>query len=268
MHHSIVQAAFQKYLAQEFKIIKNKIMKKLLLLFITAQTLVATGCSKSNDVVTVVVSESGKGIAKGVVKYADGTPIANTKVVIENTILYASYVFATTNAKGEYSVAVPIGSWKASVQIEKEFLGKKYKYDLHPDNPNSFAGYDGAIRNFTWKINGAKPDGGFYGSPVKAYGDFLSFINMSDVELTLTPNGTLIDGSTGAVIKKRLVDVGGGEYGIDDVPIGKYTITAKNAVTNQPLEIRIRNAGNYENSVTGIFNSDFLLPDFLYHIVT
>ena len=195
-------------------------------------------------------------------------PIANQKVVIENTILYASYVFATTNSRGEYSVPVPIGSWKASVQIEKEFLGKKYKYDLHPDNPNSFAGVDGAVRNFTWKISGAKPDGGYYGSPVKAYGDLLSFINMQDVELTLTPDGVLIDGSAGTVIKKRLIDVGGGEYGIDDVPVGRYIITARNAVANQSLQVRIRNTGNYANSVTGIFNSDFQLPDFLYHIVT
>jgi hypothetical protein len=243
-------------------------MKKLLLMLLAAQTLVAVGCSKNNDTIAVVVTESAKGIVKGKVTYGDGTPIANQKVVIENTILYASYVFATTNSKGEYSVPVPIGSWKASVQIEKEFLGKKYKFDLHPDNPNAFAGYDGAVRNFTWKISGAKPDGGYYGSPVKAYGELMSFINMQDVELTLTPDGALIDGSAGAVIKKRLVDVGGGEYGIDDVPVGKYSITAKNVVTGQPLEIRIRNTGNYANSVTGIFNSDFQLPDFLYHIVT
>lgn len=188
--------------------------------------------------------------------------------MIENTILYASYVYATTNSKGEYSAAVPIGSWKASVQFEKEFLGKKYKYDLHPDNPNPFAGYDGAVRNFSWKIIGAKPDSGYYGSPVKAYGDLLSFINMQEVELTFTPDGVLIDGSSGSVIKKRLVDVGGGEYGIDDVPVGKYNITARNVVSGQPLEIRIRNTGNYTNSVTGIFYSGYPLPDFLYHIVT
>jgi hypothetical protein len=242
-------------------------MKKFAVLLIAVQALATAGCTKSNDA-TPIISESGKGIVKGVVKYADGSPIPNAKVVIENTILYASYVYATTNAKGEYSTAVPIGRWKASVQIEEEFLGKKYKYDLHPDNPNSFAGYDGAIRNFSWKISGAKPDGGFYGSPVKAYGDFFSFINMTDVELTLTPDGSLIDGSAGAIIKKRLVDVGGGEYGIDDVPVGKYIITAKNVVAGQPLEIRIRNIGKYANSVTGIFNSDFQLPDFLYHIVT
>lgn len=243
-------------------------MKKILLLLIAAQTLLTFGCSKNNDTIAVTITESAKGIVKGKVTYADGSPIANQKVVIENTILYASYVYATTNSKGEYSVPVPIGSWKASVQIEKEFLGKKYKYDLHPDNPNAFAGYDGAVRNFICKISGAKPDGGYYGSPVKAYGELLSFINMPDVELTLTPDGALIDGSNGAVIKKRLVDVGGGEYGIDDVPVGKYIITARNAVTNQSLEIRIRNTGNYANSVTGIFNSDFQLPDFLYHIVT
>jgi hypothetical protein len=242
-------------------------MKKLVLLLFSTQILATVGCNKSNDV-AAGNPEPSKGIVNGVVKYADGSPIVNAKVVIENTILYASYVFGTTNSKGEYSVPVPIGSWKASVQIEKEFLGKKYKYDLHPDNANAFAGYDGAVRNFTWKISGAKPGGGYYGSPVKAYGDLLSFMNMQDVELTLTPDGALIDGSAGMVIKKRLVDVGGGEYGIDDVPVGKYSITAKNVATNQALDIRIRNTGSYASSVTGIFNSDYQLPDFLYHIVT
>jgi hypothetical protein len=243
-------------------------MKRILFLLIAAQTLTTVGCSKKNDTITVTTTEPSKNFVKGKVTNGDGSPIANVKVVIENTILYASYVFATTNANGEYSVAVPIGSWKASVQIEKDFLGKKYKYDLHPDNPSAFAGFDGAVRNFTWKISGAKPDGGYYGSPVKAYGDLLSFMNMQDVELTLTSDAALIDSSTGAVIKKRLVDVGGGEYGIDDVPVGKYIITATNVATNQPLQIRIRNTGNYGNSVTGIFNSDYFLPSFLYHIVT
>jgi hypothetical protein len=263
MHSCLPKQPLQKYLAPILK----KEMKKIILLFIAAQIFGACANAKPNNE-TPVISAAVKGVVKGVVRYADGIPIANAKVVIENTILYASYIYATTNAKGEYSAAVPIGSWKASVQIEKEFLGKKYKYDLHADNPNSFAGYDGAIRNFTWKISGVKPDGSYYGSPVKAYGDLLSFINMTDVELTLTPDGALIDGSAGAVIKKRLVDAGGGEYGIDDVPVGKYSITAKNVVTGQPLEIRIRNTGKYANLVTGMFNSDFQLPDFLYHIVT
>lgn len=241
-------------------------LKEVFFLFVAALAMTTTACTKTdNDEINN--GDPSKGVVKGKLTYSDGTPITNQKVVIENTVLYASYVFAITDSKGEYSVAVPNGSWKVSVEIEKEFLGKKYKYDLHPDNPNPFSGVDGAIRNFTWKINGEKPGGRYYGSPVKAYSDFFTFINMADVELTLTPDGILIDGSKGSVIKKRLVDVGGGEYGIDDVPIGKYIITAKNVVTGQPLEIRIRNAGSYSNSITGLFNSDFQLPDFLYHIV-
>jgi hypothetical protein len=240
-------------------------MKKLMLLLIAAQINVAVGCTKSTG--DIAPGESSKGLVKGIVTTADGAPIANTKVVIENTIYYASYVFATTNSEGEYSVTVPIGSWKASVQIEREFVGKMYKFDLNPDNTNAFAGVDGAVRNFTWKISGAKPEGGYYGSPVAAYSDVLSFINMQDVELTLTPDGPLANGTAGSVITKRLVDVGGGEYGIDDVPIGKYTIAARNVVTNQNLQIRLRNTGEYANSVNGIFNSEFL-PDNLYHIVT
>jgi hypothetical protein len=241
-------------------------MKKILLLLTTAQTLVAVGCTKSTD--NLPDSQAPlKGVVKGIVTNADGTPIANAKVVIENTIYYASYIFAITNSKGEYSTNVPIGSWKASVQIEREFLGRLYKFDLHPDNPNPFAGVDGAVRNFAWKLSDAKPDGGYYGSAVASYSDFLSFINMEEVELTLTPDGPLANGTNGSIITKRLIDIGGGEYGINDVPIGKYTITARNVVTNQVLQIRNRNTGNYSNSLSGIFNSDFL-PDNLYHIVT
>lgn len=248
-------------------------MKKLFFTAIIAQSMLLMACSKSDVAVTAGNNINDyttveQGVAKGRVLDEKGNPVINAEVVIENTILYASYVYAYTDANGYYKTSVPIGSWKASVQMEKDFLGKGYIYDLHPDNANSFAGATGAVRNFTWKISGTKPDGSYYGSPVKAYGDLLSFINMADVELTLTPVGTLIDGNAGAIIKKRLVDVGGGEYGIDDVPVGRYTITAKNVITNLALEIRIRNTGTYDNSVTGIFNSDFQLPSFLYHIVT
>jgi hypothetical protein len=161
----------------------------------------------------------------------------------------------------------PLAVGKHPYRLKESFLGKMYKFDLHPDNANAFAGVDGAVRNFTWKISGAKPEGGYYGSPVAAYSDVLSFINLQDVELTLAPDGPLANGTAGSVITKRLVDIGGGEYGIDDVPIGKYTITARNVVTNQNLQIRLRNTGDYANSVNGIFNSESL-PDNLYHIVT
>ena len=199
-----------------------------------------------------------KRVVKGRVTNAAGKPLANVKVVIENTVFYASYVYAVTNAAGNYRVSVPNGSWKASVKIEKLFAGKLYRFDLHPDNAAPFAGSDGAIRNFSWRLSGAKPDGtGFYGSQVAVYSEPGSSFGMNEVELTLAPDGLLADSSKGKVITKSLIDIGGSEDGIRDVPIGKYNITARNSATGKPLQIRLRNKGNYADAVTGIFSSGF-----------
>jgi hypothetical protein len=80
-----------EYLTPVFK--KNNGMKKIVLLFIAAQIFGARGYAKSDNE-TPVISVRAKGIVKGVVKNADGSPIAKAKVVIENTIHYASYVYA------------------------------------------------------------------------------------------------------------------------------------------------------------------------------
>ncbi len=230
-------------------------MKKILTLLFIIQSTFLIGCDTFNAPTGEIINQ--KGMVKGVVKNGDGSAIANAKVVIENTIYLASYVYATTNAKGEYSATVPNGSWKASVQIERDFLGKTYKFDLHSDNANPFAGSDGAVRNFIWKLSGAKPNGGFYGSQVAVYPDIISGLSEQDIEIKLVPQGALINGSVGATITKKLIDVGGGEYGVNDVPIGKYTITAKNTAINQSLQLRLRNTGNFANTLTTVFSSGF-----------
>jgi hypothetical protein len=58
----------------------------------------------------------------------------------------------------------------------------------------------------------------------------------------------LIDGSTGRTITTKPTDM----Y-IHDVPLGKYTVTAK--AGDQPLKVRIRNADqSYGSSVTASFD--------------
>jgi hypothetical protein len=230
-------------------------MKKIFLLLVTAQNLLTAGCNKSGYDSTT--QQSTKGFVKGIVKNIEGSAIVNAKVVIEHTVYYASYVYATTNNKGEYYTEVPGGSWKASVQIERTFAGKQYQFGLHPDDDAAFNGTAGAVRNFTWKLSGAKPAGGFYGSNVAVYTEPGSSLLVTDIELTLIPDGPLINGTAGAVITKKLFDIGGGEDGINDVPIGKYIITAKNTATNQPLQVRYRNTGNYVNALTAIFSSGY-----------
>lgn len=195
-----------------------------------------------------------KGTVKGRVTDGNGQPIAGAKVVIENTQFYASYVYATTNAGGYYTAQVPNGSWKASVRIEKTFGGKTYRFDLKPDDPSPFAGTAGAVRNFVWKISGPRPEGGFYGSDLAVYNQPGTALLMEDVMITLTPVGELINGSKGGVVQKGLTDIGGGEDGIRDIPLGQYKITAKNK-NGKALTIRLRNKGDYQDSYTAVFEA-------------
>ena len=90
---------------------------------------------------------------------------------------------------------------------------------------------------------------GFYGSDVAVYSEPGSAFGMEEVEITLTPEGKLIDGNAGTPITRGLIDIGGGEDGIRDVPIGKYIITGRNKNTGKPLQIRLRNTGEYVNAL-------------------
>lgn len=195
-----------------------------------------------------------KGTVKGRVTDGNNKPVAGVQVVIENTLFYASYVYAATNAEGYYSTQVPAGSWKASVRIEKTFAGKTYRFDLKPDDPSPFAGTTGATRNFVWKITGPRPEGGFYGSDLAVYNEPGTTLLMEDVTITLTPVGELINGSKGGVIQKSLVDIGGGEDGIQDIALGQYKITVKTK-SGKALKIRLRNKGSYQDSYTAVFEA-------------
>ena len=230
-----------------------------MLFFILLQVMLLAACTKSEEALPNIPSSTTaeKGIKKGRITDSRGKPRANAKVVIEHTVYYASYIYATTDANGYYKATVPNGSWKASVQIQRNYLGQLYAFDLYPDNSEPFAGSTGAVRNFSWKLSGAKPEGGFYGSYVAVYPEPGAAFFMEDVELTLTPEGSLADGSTGQVITRSLTDIGGGEDGLKDIPLGKYIITAKNKTTRQPLQIRIRNTGTYNTQVTGVFKAGY-----------
>src|SRR3546814_2929132 len=120
--------------------------------------------------------------------------------------------------------------------------GQTYRLDLHPDNSDSFSD-DGAVRNFTWKLEGRAPlnEYRYYGGLVTVFQDTDFHDDMEDVELTLTPSGPLIDGSQGKTLVLRQGDHYWVQYGyLEDIPIGRYTVTAilKNEAGPRPLRIQ------------------------------
>ena len=211
-------------------------MNTLLIQLITVLFL-GTSCKKNP-------AENGgtpvKNVVKGKATHSNGTPLKGVSILIDNTIFYNSYLSGTTGDDGTYQITLTNGAWQAYASMNVAYNGKTYKVDLHPDDANGFT-QEGAVRNFQWKIVGKKPTPltGTYGGTIIVDKAILSSIYDSEnIEFTLTPTGKLIDGSDGTVLKLKHGLPTTDTYGkLIDVPIGRYTVTAK----YQSATIKLRN---------------------------
>lgn len=215
--------------------------------------LMLLSCSKKDG--TNGSNEPEKGYATGKVTNADGSPYPGVKIVVDNTMIYNSFVATTTDAKGMYKVKLPaVGTFLTTASIEKTFNGKKYKLDFHPDNIDEFS-IDGAVRNFSFKLTGKRPDDlGYYGGTINVDKDVMSQIYDSEnIELTLTPVGVLIDGTTGNILKLKPGAPNTENYGkLVDVPIGRYNISAEyiSGGTRKSLKLQNRvSNGPFSNTL-------------------
>lgn len=187
------------------------------------------------------VAREESGYATGRVVDTRGNPVAGAKILLDNTVFYDSYISGSTAEDGTYRLKVHPGAWRAYASIRKEYNGRTYALELHPDSADSFDD-NGAVRNFTWKLEGRKPDSewGYYGGLVKVFNE-TGFYEMENVEITLEPDGPLIDGSEGRTLVLRLGDDYWRELAyLEDIPIGRYTASAVllDGGARQPLKLR------------------------------
>jgi hypothetical protein len=195
-------------------------------------------------------------IVKGKVTDSNGTPLSGVEVVANNTLLYDANGLGTTDANGNYRIELIIGSWQMTASMMREFNGQTYRIDLTPDNDAAFAGSEGAIRNFVWQSSGGKAQQG----SVFAYSDnTVEFLETQYIELSLEPQGLLLDGSSGQTITGMLTHTADGD-GLINVPLGRYKITARYLVPGETpavLEIKPRNSGEYGEGLTADFDTPF-----------
>jgi hypothetical protein len=213
----------------------------------------STACTTSEPEVDPVPSGPEKGYATGKVVDTQGKPLADVEIVVNNTQFYNSNIVGRTDSKGEYKLQLTPGSWYVRGTVKVQYDSRTYVLDLHPETDGAFAGTEGAVRNLRWKLTGAKPTEfgatGYYGGLVEVYGD--NIFDTDQVELTLEPVGKLIDGSTGQKIVRRLE---GGSIGdTDDIPMGRYRITARHLSKGKAVKVRVRNEGEYGDEVTTSF---------------
>ncbi|MFI7451871.1 carboxypeptidase-like regulatory domain-containing protein [Nonomuraea sp. NPDC049714] len=198
------------------------------------------------------------GVLKGRVVGADGRPIQGAEIAADNQLLYNSNLIVSTDADGFYRVDTDVAAtFHVTASMKIDFNGKKYAIDLAPEDDTSFAGPTGAVRNFTWKLTGERPDGlGHYGSSVLFYLDNVDpqnpevYLEDENVEVTLTPEGPLADGSAGQTITRRAIRTPDGS-GLVDVPLGRYRISAN--YQGRPLQVGPRNSGQYAAEVVADF---------------
>jgi hypothetical protein len=205
-------------------------------------------------------------VVKGRVVDSTGKPLAGAQVVADNQLLYDANVEGVTGADGTYRLELgrAATTWNVSARFQRQYNGQTYTFDLHPSNPNSFATNEGAIRDFAWRLTGPRAEGGTYGGMVLF--DLTVYVDAEDpntplarenVELTLTPEGPLVDGSTGAPLTARGTNSGDG-FGLQDVAIGRYTVTARYAPQGKParpMVLRLNNGDTYASSLTTDFKT-------------
>lgn len=167
-------------------------------------------------------------VVKGRVTTAAGEPLAGVSVLADNTLMYDSNLLTTTDADGRYRIELPAEfttTWTMYSSLSKTFHDQHYEIELAVDKA-PFSTSEGAVRDIVWKLSGIYDESldlG-YGETAFVYQDYNTYDidNMADVELTFTPTGPMIDGSTMEPFHRRAE---GGQ--IDDLPIGPYSVSAR-----------------------------------------
>ncbi len=257
---------------------------------------------------TAKVPATKPGYVTGLVLDTQGRPLAGARVFINGTTFTQGQKtsFETeTGADGTYSLRVPDGRYQAKASYTTTFEGQTFSFFMDPasGNPNTNVdSSEGGNLNFRWKLSGLRAGSGagasrdtdFYGSsvdfsycglPANAYcASKYSAVTPgaapggSVITVTFTPQGKLVDGSTGKPIvytfkAAPLAPPGGYPYSdpngggrttlgqdwpyhstnFNDLPLGKYTLTVSATLPNgsaKPLKLGLTDGDVEHDSVT------------------
>jgi hypothetical protein len=77
------------------------------------------------------------------------------------------------------------------------------------------------------------------------------------VEVTLTPSGPLIDGGKGRPLVFRLPNKHGGDFNLNNIPIGRYVLTARLLDDGEATPIRAEKVRGGEGGLADSLTVDF-----------
>ncbi|MBL1407617.1 carboxypeptidase-like regulatory domain-containing protein [Sphingobacterium faecale] len=218
---------------------------------------VCGACDQSNEGVETRASDMG--YATGKVTDNKGRPISGARIILDNTVFYASYIHGTTDKDGAYRIKLQPGAWRTLAYVDRVYNGQKYSMELFPHVTDVY-GDEGAVRDFIWKLEGDMPweADAYYGGTVVLTTDYGFYEDEENMELTFTPIGPLIDGSAGRVLtlhygEKKWIH----RSELWDIPIGRYRLTAVLKKNGKSIPLRIEDWYK-RNGLVREFQLDFI----------
>lgn len=187
-------------------------------------------------------------VISGTVTDTQGNPLPNAEIIVFGTTNGSDQqrYTTTTDSNGAYSVQVAAGQYYTYAFANVTYENTAWSLPLDPvDGVNDMQNpANGLTKDFRWKLDGLQPQQpaydphNFYGVPLH-----LNFAGLNlppdgaTFTFTLTPNGPLIDGSTGQTLtfqrSAQAMRTDPGSVSLDDtdnlydIPIGDYTITGQ-----------------------------------------
>jgi hypothetical protein len=153
---------------------------------------------------------------------------------------------------GEYEIELPPGKYNTpTARIGVEYNERWYVLPLAAADdsrewPEQRDSRKGLVRDFVWRISGPVPGG----DPLRESGHWGGTIHfdkgadlgdLATIEITLTPEGPLIDGSQGKPVtyERKLPWKRHEDHLLFDVPLGRYQATAKVLYGTRPKPLRL-----------------------------
>ncbi|THF70921.1 carboxypeptidase regulatory-like domain-containing protein [Deinococcus sp. Arct2-2] len=196
-----------------------------------------------------------------------GTPIAGALIWVLPAVT-TGLVTVHTDVQGHYqSPALVNVPYRTYGYVQTEYHGQSFCLRLAADQLNEYDAFSPdpagtVVRNFKVQLSGKIPDANtanrYFGAEVRLMhhtwrNDQQLAASDSAVEVTLVPDGALIDGSLGQTLV-RSAKVG--ENFLYDIPIGHYNVTATEVHrdgTRTPLVL-----GEYQGPPSAQTTLDFL----------
>lgn len=186
---------------------------------------------------------AGPNAVAGSVVDTGGQPLAGAHLWAEVQAVYGTPARADSGTDGHYRIGRLLDQliYRVHAWRELRYDGRDWCLQLAPSphtGSAAFGGRDGAQRDFQWQLSGpvegssAGPleDGAFWGGTIRLMPSFSDGNYKRVVQITLTPIGSLADGTPGATIT-RSVDYEQSVFALD-IPLGRYRVTA--AIAGEP----------------------------------